>query len=73
MGLGFACASPFLIPRPSGISAPAIASPLEGEVDGALAGGWGGDGAAFSLSADLRDHTPHPALRADLPLKGSVA
>jgi len=47
-----------------------IASPLEGEVGSQDR--VGGDGAAFSLTADMLNHTPHPStLRvADLPLKG---
>jgi hypothetical protein len=50
------------------------ASPLEGEVDGALAGGWGVmvPPSPRTVRISLWGSTPHPStLRvADLPLKG---
>jgi len=47
-----------------------VASPLEGEVGPKVR--VGGNGAAFSQTADLLSHTPHPSMLriADLPLKG---
>ena len=45
-----------------------FASPLEAEVGPQVR--VGGTIAAFSLLPAMRRDTPHPALRADLPLKG---
>jgi hypothetical protein len=55
-----------------GLAAPFFsASPIEGQVGPKVR--VGGTGAAFSVAQDLRNQTPHPALRADLPLNGGGA